>query len=130
MAEHNDIGKIGEEITRRFLIKHNFLYIESNYRTKFGEIDIVTKKDNRLHFIEVKSVKVKSFENLDKLLIRPEDNLTNAKWLKLVITVEQYLKHRNVPHETLFQIDLACVYINTETRQGLVKVLENIHKEK
>ncbi|MBP6948980.1 MAG: YraN family protein [Candidatus Pacebacteria bacterium] len=130
MAEHNEIGKIGEEITRKFLHSCNFILIECNYRTRFGEIDIIAKKDNKLHFIEVKSVKVKNFDTLDKLTIKPEDNLTFAKWSKLIITIEQYLKHKNVSHETRFQIDLACVYVNTETRQGLVKLLENVHKEK
>lgn len=130
MAEHNEIGKIGEEITRKFLHSCNFFLIECNYRTRFGEIDIIAKKDNKLHFIEVKSVKVKNFDTLEKLTIKPEDNLTFAKWSKLIITIEQYLKHKNVSHETRFQIDLACVYVNTETRHGLVKLLENVHKEK
>ena len=59
MAEHNEIGKIGENITRTFLMKHGFTVSETNYRTKYGEIDIIARKDNKLRFIEVKSIKVK-----------------------------------------------------------------------
>lgn len=40
-----------------------------------------------------------------------------------------YLQHKNILHETKYQIDLACVYIDTETRQGRVVLMENIHKE-
>jgi putative endonuclease len=129
MAEHNEIGKIGENITKTFLMKHGFSVIETNYRTRYGEIDIIAKKDNKLRFIEVKSIKVRDFDRLDGLSVQPEDNLTFAKWSKFAISVQTYLRHKNVPHEMKWQIDLACVYINTETREGKVKLLENIHRE-
>jgi putative endonuclease len=40
MAEHNEIGKIGENVTTTFLMKHGFSVLERNYRIKYGEIDI------------------------------------------------------------------------------------------
>lgn len=129
MAQHNEIGKIGENIAVTFLMKHGFSVIERNYRTNYGEIDIIAKKDNILRFTEVKSVKVRDFLHLENLSVKPEDNLTKAKWSKLVISIEIYLQHRNISHETKWYVDLACVYVNTETRQGFVKLLENIHKE-
>ena len=135
MAEHNEIGKIGESITKTFLMKHGFTVLATNYRTKFGEIDIIAKKDNKLRFIEVKSVKVRDFTNLHNLVVRPEDNLTQDKWNKLVTSVEIYLRHANVTpacaggRGTLWQMDLACVYIDTETREGKVVLMENILKE-
>jgi putative endonuclease len=123
MAQHNEIGKIGEQITKTFLMKHGFSVLETNYRTRFGEIDIIAKKDSKLRFIEVKSVKVRDFSKIDTLSVTPEDNLTQSKWSKLVISIQTYLRHRNVTRETLWQIDLACVYIDTEKRQGRVKLL-------
>ena len=136
MAEHNEIGKIGENIAKTFLMKHGFSVIETNYRTHFGEIDIIAKKDNKIRFIEVKSVKVRDFSNIDSLHVKPEDNLTGEKWKKIVVSSEIYLRNRGVTHlpagkasETRWQIDLACVYINTETREGKVYLMENMHKE-
>lgn len=129
MAEHNEIGKIGENIAKTFLMKQGFSIIEQNYHIFQGEIDIIAKKDKVLRFIEVKSAKVRGFDNLEKLIVRPEDNLTFSKWSKILTTILVYLKHKDVPHETKYQIDLACVYIDTETRQGRVKLIQNIHKE-
>lgn len=129
MAEHTEIGKIGEKIAKTFLMKHGFSVLETNYRTKFGEIDIVAKKDSKLRFIEVKSVKVRDFSDISSLSVTPEDNMTKDKWLKCIISIETYLKHRSVTQETPWQVDLACVYINTEIRQGKVKLLENIQRE-
>lgn len=126
MAEHNEIGKIGENIAKRFLVKHGFNVVETNYRIKYGEIDIIAKKDNVLRFVEVKSVKVRDFEHLEHLSVRPEDNLTKGKWSKLVVSMELYLQNRNISKETSYQIDLACVYINTETREGRVTLMENV----
>jgi putative endonuclease len=128
MAEHNEIGKIGEKVAREFLVKHGFLTVTTNYRTKYGEIDIIAKKDNTLRFVEVKSIKVRDFENLKHLAVRPEDNLTGEKWSKIVISIDTYLKtHGSIGEK--WQIDLACVYINLETREGKVELLQNIHKE-
>lgn len=129
MAEHNEIGKIGESIAKTFLMKHGFSVISTNYRTKYGEIDIVANKDNILRFVEVKSVKVISFSHIDTLAIKPEDNLTKDKWSKLVVSCEMYLSHKNISSESSWQIDLACVYINTETREGKVVLIQNVHKE-
>ncbi len=129
MAEHNEIGKIGENIAKAFLMKQGFSILEQNYRILQGEIDIIAKKDSILHFVEVKSLKVRDCNHIDNLDIKPEDNLTFAKWSKLLIAVQTYLNHRNVPDETQYQIDLACVYIDTEKREGRVKLVQNISME-
>ncbi len=126
MAEHNEIGKIGENIAKTFLMKHGFSVVDINYRTKYGEIDIIANKDNVIRFVEVKSVKVRDFESINNLTVKPEDNLTKDKWSKLVVSCEIYLQHKNISNETKWQIDLACVYINTETRQGKVMLMENV----
>ena len=130
MAEHNELGKNGENIAKTFLMKQGFDILETNYRISHGEIDIIAKKDKILRFVEVKSVKVRDCGNVENLHISPEDNLTFVKWSKILIAVETYLQHRNVPHETKYQIDLACVYIDTEKRQGRVKFIQNINKER
>lgn len=129
MAEHNEIGKIGEKIVKDFLSKYGFFVLCTNYRTRYGEIDIVAKKDNKLHFVEVKSVKVRDFKNVDSLHVKPEDNLTRGKWKKFVISAEIYLRNMGISQETPWQIDLACVYINTEVREGKAVLMENVHKE-
>ena len=130
MAEHNEIGKIGESMTKTFLMKQGFEILNLNYRIVLGEIDIVAKKDKIIHFVEVKTIKVRDCSNIDTLTIRPEDNLTYSKWTKLVVTLKSYLKHKNISHETRYQVDLACVYLDTEKKEGRVKLMQNIHKER
>lgn len=51
----NNLGRIGEDIASQYLIDHNFTIIDRNFRSKFGEIDIIAQKGNTLFFIEVKT---------------------------------------------------------------------------
>ncbi len=48
-------GKKGEGIAADYLIDRGFDIIEENFRSKFGEIDIVARKGNKLYFVEVKT---------------------------------------------------------------------------
>lgn len=129
MAEHNEIGKKGEELAVSFLMKQGFSVIERNFNVREGELDIVAEKDKVLHCVEVKTIKVRDLSSLEHLRIRPEDNLTQEKYRKLRITFEMFKKARGVPSETKEQIDLACVYLDMEKRQARIKLLQNVQLE-
>ena len=55
MALHNDFGKEGEALALEFLRKNEFEILHCNWRHLRYEIDIIAKKENLLHIIEVKS---------------------------------------------------------------------------
>lgn len=76
-------GQKAEEKAVEFLKSNNFEIIERNFYTKFGEIDIIAKKDGILHFIEVKSGK--GFE--------PIYNITQSKINKIIKSIYVYLKN-------------------------------------
>ena len=50
-----NLGKTGEDLALDFLKSHNFSVLEKNFRSKFGEIDIIAEKNHSLYFIEVKT---------------------------------------------------------------------------
>jgi len=49
------LGIIGEKIAQSYLIKKGYEILETNFYTRKGEIDIITKKENCIIFIEVKT---------------------------------------------------------------------------
>jgi len=49
------IGADGEKATAVFLKKHGYKILEKNYRTSFGEADLIVEKDGVLVFVEVKT---------------------------------------------------------------------------
>jgi len=128
------IGQISEKLAYKKLVGLGFKILERNYTKQGGEIDIVAKKGKKIHFIEVKSVSCEiSTQNIDGNVThvtnntyRPEENLSFHKFLKIARTIDLYLLERNVSDETPWQIDLACVYVDLDKRQGRVEILENI----
>lgn len=52
---NKQVGDYGEDIARNYLISKNYKIIDSNYRNRYGEIDIICFHRDILVFIEVKS---------------------------------------------------------------------------
>ena len=57
----NNLGKKGEDIAVEYFRKSGYGIIEKNYRTVFGEIDIIAKDKDIIVFIEVKTRADKTF---------------------------------------------------------------------
>lgn len=129
MAEHTEIGKIGENLAVSFLMKLGFSVLSRNWRMRQGELDIIAKKDEIIHFVEVKTIKVNSLSHTDNAPIQPEDNLTLEKWEKLLLTKDSYLMSIGLSSLVPHQMDLACVYLDMNKREGRVKVMYNVTKE-
>ncbi|MCX8058462.1 MAG: YraN family protein [Spirochaetes bacterium] len=64
-----DKGKFFENIACKFLEEKKIDIIERNYKTPFGEIDIIGKDQENLVFFEVKGAftdKFKAYENINE----------------------------------------------------------------
>ena len=134
-SEKQKIGEIGENVATKFLIKHGYSVLERNYTKKWGEIDIISEKNNKLYFIEVKSVSrltldtfiAKSYEDSDERYEhRPEDNMHPWKLKRLSRTIQTYLLSRNIPEEKEWQVDLLVVYLCQKEKKARVKVISDI----
>ena len=55
MAEHNELGKLGEELAVEYLKKEGYEILETNWVFQKAEIDIIAKKDEIIAVIEVKT---------------------------------------------------------------------------
>ena len=105
-------GNLGEDICVKHLVKHRYNIIDRNYLKKWGEIDIVAKKDDVLRFIEVKTIDSTSFtgnknpnlvwENYD-----PEENVHPWKLKRLSRAIQTYLMEKNIDDDIEWQVDIA-----------------------
>lgn len=141
MSEHNIVGKIGEETACLFLTKHKFSIIDRNYTKKWGEIDIIVKKDNIIHFVEVKTVscpssyfddsnehKNVSYETFSK--IRPEEMVHISKQRRIARTIQTYFDEY-VARETSSDIpdwrfDVIAVFIDNKKEKAHIRFTQNI----
>ncbi len=129
MAKHNEVGKKGEDIASNFALKNGFNIVCRNYRKKWGEIDIVAVKDNKVHFIEVKSVSRSSFGGHFEQEInnyKPEDNMHPWKIKRLGRAVQTFLLEQYKEREPEWQLDLYCVFLDMERRVAKIRVIQNI----
>ncbi|HBH71514.1 MAG: hypothetical protein UR62_C0015G0023 [Candidatus Nomurabacteria bacterium GW2011_GWF2_35_12] len=134
-SETQKIGEIGENIAVKFLVKHGFSIIDRNYTKKWGEIDIVAEKGNKLYFIEVKSVSretlntfiPKSYADSDERYEhRPEDNMHPWKLKRLSRTIQTYFLSKNIDEGKEWQVDLLVVYLCQKEKKAKVKVVSDI----
>ena len=113
-------------------MKRGFEIIEQNYNKKWGEIDIIARKGEKLHFIEVKSVTRDSLEHVspETDAYRPEDNLHSWKLKRLSRVIQTYLLgykgNSDVTHETDWQFDVVVVYLDLKSLQAKVNYMEDI----
>lgn len=52
---HIEKGKKGESIARDYLVQNGYQILDTNYRNKIGEIDIIALNNNILIFVEIKT---------------------------------------------------------------------------
>ena len=97
MADHNDLGKLGEEMAVEFLQKNGYEILETNWTFQKAEIDIIAKKENTLAIIEVKTR-----SSLDFGL--PQDFVKPKKIQLLVKAVNEYVISKDLDIEVRFDI--------------------------
>ena len=119
------IGELGEDIATRFLVKHGFTVLERNYTLQTGEIDIITSKSGKLGFWEVKTTQC-STRNVSRETYNPFENIHTKKIKRFVQTVEQYLYSHRVSHETRWSVHGLAVFLDIDTKEARVEIIENI----
>lgn len=129
MAKHNEIGTLGENTADIWLKKHGFSIIERNYRKKYGEIDIVARgTDNKIHFIEVKTVSYETKERLQYAVLhetwRPEENVHENKQKRFSRTIIAWISENDYKGD--WQIDIVAIRIVPREKYALIKYMDNI----
>lgn len=97
MAEHNDLGKIGEELAVSYLLEKGYEILETNYTARKAEIDIIARKEDWLIVVEVKTRSTIDFGS-------PEDFVNKKKIKLLVKAIDEYVEQSGLDLEIRFDI--------------------------
>lgn len=116
----SNLGIVGEDIAKKYLLNKGFTFVTQNFKTFHGEIDIIVKKDGETYFVEVKSINI-SHGTLNK--IDPRDNFTISKSIKFEKAIEYYLISH--PETKNFRTALICLYIDTASKTAKIRFIEN-----
>jgi len=97
MAEHNEIGKKGEEIALEHLLKQGYIILERNWRAGHNELDIIARDKEFLVIAEVKT-------RQDSKFSEPEEAVTRDKQQALIRAANAFIFKNKINLETRFDI--------------------------
>ncbi|PWE00275.1 YraN family protein [Marinilabilia rubra] len=99
MAQHNELGKKGEDKAATYLLDQGYRIASRNYRFDRKEIDIIAWDDDQLVIVEVRTRDSEYHEH-------PRESITPAKINAIAYAAEAYILENELDCETRF--DLIC----------------------
>jgi len=115
------VGKKGEEIAQEFFERKGFEILEKNYKRKFFEIDLIVKKRNKIHFVEVKTILFPS-------QISAEEHLNQSKLKKIKNGALFYLREKKIDFERFeVQIDFLAIEIFLKLKKAKIRWLQGVY---
>ena len=97
MADHNELGKKGEQLAINHLLEQGYIVLEKNWRFQKAEVDIIAQKENTIVAVEVKTRTSDYFGN-------PQDFVNPKKIKLLVIAMNEYVISKDLDVEIRFDI--------------------------
>ena len=114
MAQHNELGKLGEELAVAFLEENGYEILETNWVFQKAEIDIIAQKENVLAVVEVKTRSSIEFG-------LPQDFVKPKKIQLLVKAVNEYVISNDLEVEVRFDI----IAISKEEKEFKIEHIED-----
>jgi putative endonuclease len=113
-SDHLHLGQTGEAAAVAFLKKNRFTVLETNFKTRQAEIDIIARQDDTLCFIEVKTRKSNKKG-------WPREAVTPAKQKKIIHGALGYLQKKKL-HDAKVRFDVIEVWVTqTDYQIHLIK---------
>jgi putative endonuclease len=112
-----DTGATGEKLAAGYLKKQHYKIIQTNFRFREGEIDIVAEKKNVIVFVEVRTKTTAGFGT-------PEESVTNLKKQKLINSALHYLQLYNMSNRQ-WQIDFIGVVLDSSGKCTRLDHIQN-----
>ena len=113
MAEHNELGKFGEELAVDFLEKNGYEILETNWFFDKAEVDIIAQKETILAVVEVKTRSSLEF-GLPQEFVKPK------KIQLLVKAINEYVTQNDLEVEVRFDI----IAIHKENNEFVLEHIE------
>jgi len=109
MAEHNELGKLGEKLAKDYLVAKGYQILEQNWVCGHKEIDIIAMDGKELVIVEVRTRRV-------QCLVEPEETVDKYKQRFLIWAAEAYIERNNLDVDVRFDIVAIVIDKNNEHR--------------
>lgn len=119
MKKENKVtGKKGEDIAKTYLKKSGYEIIETNFRCKVGEADLIVKKAGKISFIEVKTRKQRVFGE-------PAESVDTKK-KKHIYKVAEFYTYFHKLYDIPMSLDVIEVYILAGQKPRIAHIMNAI----
>ena len=106
MSRRQQTGARGEWLARQHLIRQGYAILDTNWSTRFGEIDIVARRKGVYVFVEVKTRHSHSTE-------AALAGISAAKHERIIKAVYQYLDDKGLDDDADWRIDVIGVALDS-----------------
>ena len=114
------VGNIGERLARTHLEAKDYRIVATNYRCRWGEVDLIARDGLIWVFVEVRTRRSDTYGP-------PEESLTSEKAQRLALTAQHFLsEHTDTSVEPDWRIDLVAVRLGPGRRVLDIRHLENV----
>ena len=97
------VGKRCEDLAVDFLFNQGYKILYRNYRSPFGEIDIIAEDQSSIVFVEVKARATLNYGY-------PEESVNHQKQKKIIQTAEAFLLEHDTLSDRVFRFDVISIY--------------------
>ena len=118
MPSSIQIGRIGEQIAFSYLSSKGLHIIDKNFRTKYGETDLIIKKDKKIIFVEVKT-------RIGDQKGKPYEAVTRNKYSHLKLAAELYVLKNNLKEYKL-SIHVVSIILTPDLKVESIKYFEDV----
>lgn len=108
MAEHNELGKLGEDIARKFLLKKGNELLKRNYRFGRHEVDMILFDGKEIVVVEVKT-------RSSPFMAGPEKTVTKKKQRSMIKVAQFFMDSEERDEEVRF--DIVSVLIQQDKQE-------------
>jgi len=103
VAEHLEYGRTAERIARARLERRGLAWVISNYRCRFGEVDLIMTERRTLVVVEVRYRRQTS-------VVHPVRTVTRDKIRRIVRTTEHFLQRHRRWRDAPVRFDIVGLY--------------------
>ncbi|RAP34092.1 YraN family protein [Candidatus Marinamargulisbacteria bacterium SCGC AG-410-N11] len=90
---HKQFGQLSEQKAIQFLQNLNYIILDHNFYSKYGEIDIISQINNTIVFVEVKSTRYN--------IMYAAESINKTKQIKIRTTAQYYLELKELKYEDI-----------------------------
>lgn len=103
-SSRQQLGRWGEQLAAKHLESQGFVVLERNWRCRRGEIDLVTRIQDIVVFVEVKTRRGQDYDT-------PEEAITSPKAARLLELGQRYLLEHDLA-DVEWRVDLVAVELD------------------